>query len=947
MTVLGSEMNRVTAEYSSNKNSVEALTAKSNVYTKQLDEQRNKINVLTTALENAKKEYGEDSKQVKEWQIQLNNAEAAMSKTEASLKGVTVELKKQESAFTSMGKNLTDLSKKCKETGQKLTDVGKTMSMAITAPIVAAGAAAVKLASDMSETLNKVDVAFGDSAKSVKDWSETSLKSFGMAKGSALDMAALFGDMGTAMGQSTDEAAAMSTGLVGLAGDLASFKNIGIAQASDALKGIFTGEGESLKSLGVIMLDSTLIAYANANGYKTLYKEMTQAEKVALRYAYVMDATRNSQGDFARTSEGTANQIRILGESVKELGAELGEKLLPIITPVISQLTEWVQKFGELDDGTQKTILTVAGLAAAIGPVIVVSGSLITAVGAVTGALGAASTAIGAAGGALAVLASPIGIVVASIAAVAALGAVFYAVHDSMTNATDAIKEFSKTLADSAKTFNGLIDATESEADLAKQMSAELYALAAKENKSNEEKARMAALVASLNKLMPELNLAIDKQTGMLNQNKQAVSSLITEKKKQIQLAAYEDRLLATYKEQLALSEKITEGEARLTKAREENSKSFVMFKGWEKIAAKAELDEAVEAMAILLADRDTLNSAAAQYESAFDKIAVGMGDSAREIKDTERDLTLSAEETSAILAADLARRQSRFEQHSVDVKATMEQQKKDFEEYNTAYAAAADKHRAEMGSIEDAGIEKSKLTAKEVKANLLQQMKDFQDWRAGIQQLAARVPEETMIELRALGPKYDVVINDLNKMTDKGLAEWVAVWRASGTAASDAALEETAGLPGAMYGIGADAGQGFVDGLNSKISDIKKSSAGAANVASRAMRDALQSKSPSKVMEQIGSFASEGFILGLTGNLDQIKRAASAMSAAAMPNLNGMMSSVMPQSNPSNSPSVSGSVGYSTSNLYMDSVLVASGTSKVQYRKNQAHERAFGVVPA
>jgi hypothetical protein len=127
-----------------------------------------------------------------------------------------------------------------------MTDIGKSLSMTVTAPIVGLGVAAVKMASDLTENINKTDVAFKNNAQEVKTWSESTLKNFGISKGSALDMASLFGDMGTAMGQTTPEAAKMSTSLVGLAGDLASFKNIGIAQAEDALKGIFTGEGESL-----------------------------------------------------------------------------------------------------------------------------------------------------------------------------------------------------------------------------------------------------------------------------------------------------------------------------------------------------------------------------------------------------------------------------------------------------------------------------------------------------------------------------------------------------------------------------------------------------------------------------------------------------------------------------------------------------------------------------
>ena len=135
-------------------------------------------------------------------------------------------------------------------------------------------------------------------------------------KGTALDMAATSATWVRRWASCPSTAADMSTSLTGLAGDLASFKNIGIDQAMTALKGVYTGEGEALKTLGIVMQDNTLIAYAQAKGYEKQYKEMTQAEKVALRYAYVMDATKNAQGDFARTSDGVANQTRIVTESL-------------------------------------------------------------------------------------------------------------------------------------------------------------------------------------------------------------------------------------------------------------------------------------------------------------------------------------------------------------------------------------------------------------------------------------------------------------------------------------------------------------------------------------------------------------------------------------------------------------------------------------------------------
>lgn len=236
----------------------------------------------------------------------------------ADASGLTKELKKSEG-------NLQSFSKRMEAIGTKMKNIGSTMTAAVTLPVLAMGAASFKLASDYQESLNKVDVAFQGNAEEVKAWSKTTLKSFGIAKGTALDMAATYGDMATSMGLSTQQAADMSTSMVGLAGDLASFKNIGIDQANTALAGIFTGETESLKQLGIVMTQANLDEYALSQGIKKKTKDLTQAEQVQLRYNYVMEKTRNAQGDFARTGGGAANQMRIFGESLKELGATMGK----------------------------------------------------------------------------------------------------------------------------------------------------------------------------------------------------------------------------------------------------------------------------------------------------------------------------------------------------------------------------------------------------------------------------------------------------------------------------------------------------------------------------------------------------------------------------------------------------------------------------------------------
>lgn len=290
-----------------------------------------------------------------------------------------------------------------------MTKFGGTMSLAVTAPLTALGSKMVSSASDMEENLNKVNVAFGDSAEEVKAWADTATESFGLSKNQALEAASLFGDMGTSMGLSQEEASNMSTSLAGLAGDLASFKNIDVEQAMTALNGVFTGETESLKTLGVVMTETNLKQFAEDAGL--VYNEMSQAEKVQLRYAYVMEMTKNAQGDYARTSDGTANSMRTLSATMDNLIAILGESLLPAITPIIQFITDLLTKFSELDPGIQQIIVIIGAVLAAIGPVATAIGGIISVVStvipiitAVIGALNPVTLAIGAVVAAIALL---------------------------------------------------------------------------------------------------------------------------------------------------------------------------------------------------------------------------------------------------------------------------------------------------------------------------------------------------------------------------------------------------------------------------------------------------------------------------------------------------------------------------------------------------------------
>lgn len=406
----------------------------------QIDETKRRIETEKQALEQLRQTDGfdENSRQAQNLKTQIDLDTAALKELETQSKNTSSVFSQQ---MTVMGNKVKAVGDKISGVGQKLSGLGRSMTTRLTVPIVAAGTASVKMASDYEENLNKVDVAFNNSASTVKEWAKTATEQFGLSENSALEAAALFGDMGTSMGLTDEEAADMAVTLTGLAGDLSSFKNIGIDQAMTALKSVFTGETESLKNLGVVMTQTNLEEFAAKTG--RVYKEMSQAEKVALRYEYVLQSTENAQGDYARTSDGTANSIRTMQASAENLAVVFGQEILPYITPLIQGLTDLIQQFASLDEGTKQTIITALGVIAALGPVLTIIGTLVSAIGGIVSAVGTLTTAFGAISAAApaigtalaaigAALTGPIGIIAAIIAALVALGVAIYANWDKI-----------------------------------------------------------------------------------------------------------------------------------------------------------------------------------------------------------------------------------------------------------------------------------------------------------------------------------------------------------------------------------------------------------------------------------------------------------------------------------------------------------------------------------
>ena len=188
---------------------------------------------------------------------------------------------------------------------------------------------ALKLASDLEEVQNVVDVTFGDMSESVNKFSKNAIQQFGLSETIAKQYTGSFGAMAKSFGFTTEQAVQMSTTLTGLAGDVASFYNLETSAAYTKLKSVFTGETESLKDLGVVMTQTALDQYALEKGYGRTTKQMTEQEKVALRYKFVLEQLSTANGDYARTSDSWANMTRTAKLEIQGLAAEIGRELMP------------------------------------------------------------------------------------------------------------------------------------------------------------------------------------------------------------------------------------------------------------------------------------------------------------------------------------------------------------------------------------------------------------------------------------------------------------------------------------------------------------------------------------------------------------------------------------------------------------------------------------------
>lgn len=285
----------------------------------------------------ASKAYEMLQKQIdktKDKQKKLNEEQEKMnSKGKKGIAGLIQSMK-------SFGKSADSATQSVKKLSITTLAIGGVISLVISAvrKLISIAKEGIELASQLEEVQNVVEVSFGNMTQDVEEFSKKALYSLGMSELTAKKMASTFMAMSNGMGIAAKDGRNMALQLTALAADMASFYNVSQEVAQTALNSIFTGETETLKKFGIVLTETNLKAFALSRGITKSYSSMTEAEKVALRYNYVLQATANAQGDFARTSGSWANQTRLLKEQLNILKTALGQILIAVILPLVKAL---------------------------------------------------------------------------------------------------------------------------------------------------------------------------------------------------------------------------------------------------------------------------------------------------------------------------------------------------------------------------------------------------------------------------------------------------------------------------------------------------------------------------------------------------------------------------------------------------------------------------------
>lgn len=478
------------------------------------------------------------------YQIQLATAKKRLDEQKNAQQENTKELQASEKAVGELGNSVEELGDKIDNAGQQTISFGDIFKANILSDAVMSGIRkltdgfvdfaknGIELASDLSEVQNVVDTTFGEQSDEINRWAESAKTSFGMSALAAKEYTGTLGAMLKSQGITSDSVVQLSTDLVGLAGDMASFYNLDVSTAFEKIRSGISGETEPLKQLGINMSVTNMEAYALAQGIETAWSEMSQQEQTMLRYNYLLEQTSDAQGDFAKTIDSYANQQRVMQLTMEELSAQLGEELLPIVLELTTTVSEKAPDIINIVSGIAGALANAASVLIEHNELVV---SAVSAYGAFKGAIGISSiitkavnaykaltTATQAATIAqeannAAAMANPYVLLIAGIAAAgAAIGSYVLQLDSAIEKQKDIEKAANETMASS-----------EAEARTVEAKAERYKRLYEEYKKTGVATSEMTELAKELQVLSPDTISLIDEETGAYKELSASIEDVI------------------------------------------------------------------------------------------------------------------------------------------------------------------------------------------------------------------------------------------------------------------------------------------------------------------------------------------------------------------------------------------------------------------------------------
>jgi phage-related protein len=291
-------------------------------------------------------------------QADVTQLKAGLAQAEAAIKGVDDKVKV---AGAGMGKFTTQMK-----------SMATTIGLAFGGAQIANFAKeSVMAASNLNEAMSKVGVVFGDNAKEIETWAKSSTANFGMSERAALTSVGTFGNLFSAFGLGEEDTKKFSTSLTELAVDMASFNDMPVDDALNALRSGLSGETEPMKKFGSVLSETRLKTEALTLGLiKNTKEALDPAAKAQAAYSLIMKDTAVQQGDYDRTAGGTANTMRRVAAEMDNAKVAIGQGLLPVFDGLLKVLEKGIvpalKKFGEFLKNNQDVIIALGiGLAVA------------------------------------------------------------------------------------------------------------------------------------------------------------------------------------------------------------------------------------------------------------------------------------------------------------------------------------------------------------------------------------------------------------------------------------------------------------------------------------------------------------------------------------------------------------------------------------------------------